>query len=78
MTRDDPTNSAFTPAAVAVWRQIPDWAQEKLLANIWCSRCGAMTTITAYQGAVVKGDLVLTGACSTCGGAVKRLIETDD
>jgi hypothetical protein len=37
-----------------------------------------VTTITAYQGAVVKGDLVLTGVCSTCGGPVRRLIEVDD
>lgn len=77
MTRDDPTDSPFTPAAAALWRKIPDWVQEKLLANVWCPRCGAMTTITAYQGAVVKGDLVLTGACSTCGGPVRRLIENE-
>jgi hypothetical protein len=75
---DDAANNRFTPAAAARWRKIPDWAQTKLLANVWCSRCGTMTTITAYQGAVVKGDLVLTGACSTCGGPVRRLIEVDD
>ena len=75
---DDTEKSPFTPAAAALWRKIPDWAQDKLLANVWCSRCGAMTTITAYQGAVIKDNLVLTGACSTCGGPARRLIEVDD
>jgi endogenous inhibitor of DNA gyrase (YacG/DUF329 family) len=74
----DVPNQMLTPAAAALWRKIPDWAQEKLLANVWCPRCGAVTTIAAYRGAVVKGDLVLTGACSTCGGPVRRLIEGDD
>lgn len=54
----------------------PIGRRKKLLANVWCTRCGAVTTITAYHGAVVKGDLVLTGVCSTCGGPVRRLIET--
>jgi hypothetical protein len=77
MTRDDSTNSAFTPAAAALWRKIPDWAQAKLLANVWCSHCRSATTITNFRGQVVKGDLRLTGACSTCGGPVRRLIENE-
>jgi hypothetical protein len=46
---------------------------ERLVPPLW-----RHTTITAYQGAMVMGDLVLTGACSTCGGPVRRLIEGDD
>ena len=39
MTRDDAANNGFTPAAAVQWRKIPDWAQAKLLANVWCSSC---------------------------------------
>ena len=31
-----------------------------------------------FSGREVQGDLVLSGACATCGGKVTRLIETGD
>lgn len=78
MTRmHNSANNAFTPTAVALWQRIPAWAQAKLLANVWCSRCGRVTGITDFRGEVVSGDLVLTGACSVCGATVKRLIESE-
>ena len=33
--------NALTPAAAALWQKIPEWAQAKLLASVWCSRCPA-------------------------------------
>lgn len=48
------------------------------LLNVWCSGCRSATSITNFRGQVVKGDLVLSGACSMCGGPVRRLIETGD
>jgi hypothetical protein len=67
----------FTPQALKLWRKIPEWAQEKLLSNVFCSHCVAMTTIVESTGQVVGGDLVLKGQCQTCGGEVARVIESE-
>ena len=69
-------NNTFTPAAAARWQRIPARTQAKLLANGWCSHCARVTAITNFHGAVVEGDLVLTGACAVCGATVSRLIES--
>ena len=67
----------FTPAAAALWRNVPAWAQAKVLANVYCSRCRHATTISDFRGEVVSGDLLLTGACQVCGTTVRRLIEVE-
>jgi len=74
---DSTDNNTLTPAAAALWQRIPAWAQAKLLANVWCSRCTRAIAITDFRGGVVSGDLVLTGACPMCGATVKRLIESE-
>ena len=70
-------NPRITPAAAALWRDIPTWAQARVLANVFCSRCGHATTIIDFRGEVVSGDLLLTGACQVCGTTVRRLIESE-
>jgi hypothetical protein len=66
----------FTPKARKIWNSIPSHIQEKLLSNVWCSHCTAITTITDFEGKIDEtGDLVLTGRCATCGGQVARVIE---
>ena len=74
---DSADNNALTPAAAALWQRIPTWAQAKLLASVWCSRCDREITITDSRGEVVSGDLVLTGACPVCGATVRRLVESE-
>ena len=66
----------FTPQALKLWKKVPEWAQEKLLSNVYCVNCVAMTTIVDLTGEVEDGDLVLKGKCKTCGGKVARLIES--
>ncbi len=68
-------NYNFTAKARAAWNSIPSEAQEELLSSVWCVSCHEMTTITNFTGRVGRGDLVLKGACSTCGGDVASLIE---
>ena len=67
----------FTSQALELWQNIPEWAQEKLLSNVYCSYCIAMTTIVAFTGQVVGGDINLKGKCQTCGGEVARVIESE-
>ena len=75
--RDSANNNAFTSAAAALWHRIPAWAQAKLLANVWCSRCSRVIAITDFRGEVAGGDLVLTSVYPVCGAMVKRLIESE-
>ena len=67
--------SEFTNDAKTMWDSIPLQAQERILKNVWCTRCVGATTITNFKGSVEHGDLVLRGSCVTCGGPVARLIE---
>jgi hypothetical protein len=66
----------FTPKAMKLWRKVPAWAQEKLLANVYCRKCATVTTIVDFSGKVVDGELVLSGFCQLCGSEVTRLIES--
>jgi hypothetical protein len=66
----------FTYQALALWNKVPAWAQEKILSNVYCGNCKAMTTIVDFSGHVVSGDLVLNGICKTCGAEAARVIES--
>lgn len=67
----------FTPKALKLWEKVPEWAQEKLLSNVYCGKCVTMTTIVEFNGQVRRGDLVLTGVCNACGSEVVRVIESE-
>lgn len=67
----------FTSQALKLWQKVPAWAQEKLLANVYCGNCVAMTTIVDFSGEVVGGDIVLSGVCKNCGSKVARVIESE-
>ena len=69
--------SEFTNDAKTMWDSIPRQAQERILKNVWCTRCVGATTITNFKGGVEHGDLVLRGSCVTCRGPVARLIESE-
>ncbi len=68
-------NNQFTDKAKALWSSIPIEKQELLLSNVWCTNCTKATTIINYVGRMEDSDLILTGACITCGGKVVRVLE---
>lgn len=70
-------NENFTPQVLRLWNKVPAWAQEKLLSNVYCGKCSGITTIVDFSGHVSRGDLVLEGACKTCGSDVVRVIGSD-
>jgi len=70
-------NDRFTPKALSLWNNIPAWAQEKILSNVWCTKCRAVTTMVQPRGQVKGGDLLHTGTCKRCGAKVARLIENE-
>src|SRR5215510_13221747 len=67
--------SSFTPAAQRLWDAIPLYFQERVLHNVWCPHCRAMTTMTDFTGEVHGKSLVLRGRCVTCRGRVARVLE---
>ena len=67
--------SNFTPQARALWDRMPEKYREKLLSNVYCTRCRDSVTITNYTGTVKGADLLLVGLCAVCRTDVARLIE---
>ena len=67
----------FTPSAAKRWKRIPKWAQEKILANVWCGKCRGAVQIALENASIKKGDLILRGKCRTCGKDVCRLVEPE-
>jgi len=68
----------FTPEARSRWEKIPEWAQKKILDNVFCAKClGSITII--LETAEMKGkDLILKGKCKKCGKGVCRVVEPED
>lgn len=67
----------MTAQARKRWEKIPADIRVKLLNNVWCTACASETGIGQVEGKVERGDLILRGICTRCGGEVARLIEND-
>ncbi|MEN1970619.1 hypothetical protein WMZ97_21500 [Lentibacillus sp. N15] len=61
------------------WNQIPEWAREKIIHNVFCVSCVGTTTVTDYkiEMAGFRDDIVLRGKCQKCGHEVARYIERE-
>ncbi len=68
----------FTPPAARRWNQMSQWAQEKILAHIWCGNCRKAVRIVLKNAKMEQGNLMLRGKCGTCGGKVCRVVEPED
>ena len=58
------------------WAKIPVDMQQRLLNNVFCSKCG-VTTIVDYGIQDDQSGLVLQGHCKKCGESVARFVEND-
>lgn len=68
----------FTVDAAVLWTTVPKEARERILANVFCTRCCGAATMVKYQGKEKDGDIVLTGKCAQCGHKVVRVVETSE
>jgi hypothetical protein len=57
--------------------RILPWAQERILANVWCGGCLRSVTIVLGAAEMMGDDLVLRGKCRDCGGNVSRVVEPE-
>ena len=68
----------FTMRAAVLWGTIPKEARARILANVFCVKCGGSVTMTNYTGEERKGDVHLKGSCAKCGHEVVRVVETSE
>ena len=67
----------FTPEAKLRWNKIPEWAQEKILDNVFCTKCIGSVTIILETAEMKDKDLILQGKCKHCGKDVCRVVEPE-
>ena len=68
----------FTPAAAKRWKRIPQEAQGKILANVWCGNCRDTVQIVLETAEIESKVLILKGKCKTCGKDVCRVVEPEN
>lgn len=74
-----PKRHHFTPRAQAVWDQIPQEAQARILNAVWCGHCRDSSSIVDYTGTWEKpGDIRLQGFCAHCGHVVIHILEESE
>ena len=65
----------FSKSAQIAWQSIPEETRHKILNNVWCGECVAMTRMDQESGVIEAGRLVLRGVCAKCGSTVGRVVE---
>jgi hypothetical protein len=57
------------------WNKISNQTKQKILANVWCTRCCVGVAMIGIAGTVEDESLVLRGHCASCGHLVARVLE---
>lgn len=57
------------------WNSIPSHQQQKILENVWCTRCSSVTKVIQPVFDQIDQDLLIKGNCAKCNGEVARLVE---
>ncbi len=72
----DTTNSDTVSdmKALKKWGQLPDYARDIILSNVYCSKCGN-TTVVDYSMHSDRLGIVISGKCVSCGSKVVRVVE---
>ncbi|MCF7764132.1 MAG: hypothetical protein K9N62_10700 [Verrucomicrobia bacterium] len=79
MSNKDNHIPRFTDEATYLWGMMADERRKLLLANVFCAKCGGVTTMVEFSGEVhSSGALALQGLCCQCGDPVARVIETGE
>lgn len=60
--------------ALKKWNQIPKDFQERLLTNVFCSKCFE-TRVVDYSINSDKFGIVIRGKCEKCGRDIARVVE---
>jgi hypothetical protein len=71
-------NDPFTEDARKRWNKVPEWAQAKILSNVFCGKCLKSVSVVLERGKMHRDDLILIGKCKICGHEVRRLVESEN
>jgi len=59
------------------WRKIPKHIREKLLKNVYCTKCMKAVEIIDYTFEEVDYGLLIHGKCNVCNNDVTRVVEKE-
>ncbi|HZK54130.1 MAG TPA: DUF1801 domain-containing protein [Desulfosporosinus sp.] len=62
--------------ALKKWATVPLEMQQKIIANVFCSKCG-VTTMVNYSLHDDRFGIALKGKCKKCGAVVARFVEDE-
>ncbi len=62
---------------VRKWMKIPEAVREKILSNVWCSKCQKSVSIKDYLYEGFEHGFLIRGKCCICGTNVARVIEDE-
>ncbi len=68
----------FTQQARRRWEKIPEWAQKRILDNVFCGRCLGSVPIILETAKMKGKDLILRGKCQHCGKNICRVVEPEE
>lgn len=78
MKESSRSSGKFTPQARLRWEKIPEWAQQKILDNVFCGRCLGSVRIVLETAELKGQSLVLRGKCSHCEKEICRVVEPEE
>jgi hypothetical protein len=78
MVKPQKFEEIFTPPAKLRWDKIPEWAQERILDNVFCGKCLGTVTILLKTAEMNGKDLILRGKCKNCGKDICRVVEPEN
>ena len=62
--------------ALKKWAKVPPEIQQKIIRNVFCSKC-KVTTIVDYSVHDDRFGIALKGKCKKCGAVVARFVEVE-
>ena len=65
---------AIFTRSVEAMGKIEEWAQEKILTNVWCNNCCTSVSILLKSTEMIQEDLILRGKCKKCGHDLCRVV----
>jgi hypothetical protein len=57
---------------------LPQWAQKKIIDNVFCVKCLGSVTILLKTAKTDGKDLILKGKCKNCGKDLCRMLEEEE
>ncbi|MYL71358.1 hypothetical protein GLW00_10855 [Halobacillus litoralis] len=61
-----------------MWLSLPKDFRKQLIANVYCTNCSDIVTITDFINVDHPVGVMLDGKCENCGSKVARVVDMDE